>query len=719
MPSLDDPEPGSLEPGVPDDTGAALMDSGANEEEVPEGGGESEQLVATDQSGGIQPAFPAAATKQSLHGVPREQHLEVANKVLNPLDPSIEDRHQNLKRKISDLISFREERAKSAYSYEQFRASMEEHKNSVDITQLRREMEGIKNGYHPPTLDEDGRISPSKADHEHLEAKMQQKFEYLRQKMNTNSNVQFQQLEDLKGKLDDTFSESRLSRLIEQLIDMHLHKAFCLLFEEFQQSVQMRGRSTFTGSGSSSLDGNYNRPSGIMKRMTKHDELVKKNYNLPDGLPGWFFQRKYRNAQKRAEEPAVGKKFSDGLPGWFFQRRYRNAKNAEDPDQQEAGRAAGIMINEDDSVSKLEATEGADDQHAYDPEGTVIELEGTVLPNEHVNNAASKYTTMENYHTPSQQEPGANIKTSTPAPPPATKHEWKQGLQAMIRSSVENYLANSQEAGVMMKEEIARIVTDAVEARLDELLNAGGGGDQSRKNSSRVANVAGGEDALANSDADGDGGTQEEPNTGDGEVENGNGAEDAGDRENQAENKNSTIGGETSKPQTVAERLSYPTNELQNLQTQMKTQYDDGTMVATMEDIDVTLTRKVMVLGEEVVKLQQHQLSQQKILVAQEKTILKLLELLEEREINGGDAAASSASASTDLLKKFDYKAVLKSVAKLEEDKEGQFNILAVKQEQMDDRLTHLEEELLAGGAVVSSGPAGGGQDADGAAAEK
>lgn len=72
---------------------------------------------------------------------------QIAAAVMDIPDPTIATRHQALKRKIADLISFKEERTNALFGHEQaFRASMEEHKNSIDITQLRREVEFVKSG---------------------------------------------------------------------------------------------------------------------------------------------------------------------------------------------------------------------------------------------------------------------------------------------------------------------------------------------------------------------------------------------------------------------------------------------------------------------------------------------------------------------------------------------------------------------------------------------
>lgn len=104
------------------------------------------------------------------------------------INAEVDEKHKTLRAKIKDLINFREEKAKTAYAYKTFRADVEGKKQQTEITELKRELESIKHGYHPPVLDEDGRVSPSRMDHAVLETKILQKYEFLRTKINANAD---------------------------------------------------------------------------------------------------------------------------------------------------------------------------------------------------------------------------------------------------------------------------------------------------------------------------------------------------------------------------------------------------------------------------------------------------------------------------------------------------------------------------------------------------
>eukprot|EP00392_Amoebophrya_sp_AT5.2_P015222 g15421.t1 len=397
-----------------------------------------------------------------------------------------------------------------------------------------------------------------------------------------------------------------------------------------------------------------------------------------------------------------------------------SAAAADDEEGAAAGEEQTVELDENTVVEPGGTIKSAAEEPAsnYDPDDTLIELEGTVAGTVR-NGEDSKYTTAQAAAGHAKSSFGLEAASSSTRPrgPLAAaqaealsgaKLEWKKGLRDMISETVHAYLS-ADFSKDMVKSQLGDIVSDAVESRLDTLLGAGkdtqGPADGSRKSSLSLLGGAGiaagsltGEGAVpGNEDEDenthsGRGGADAEAPRGEDEGS-GKEAEEVPGEENAEDAKGDEISAAEQGPpaETTESTAAYPHGELDQLQKRMRDEYvDSSTLRETMEDIDVTLTRKVMVLGEQVVQLQQHQLAQQKILVQQEHTILKLLAMLESSD-GGGGVGGAGATRAANLNKR-----LKKLEEDVKEDKEGQFNVLAIRQQDFEERLSSLEEELVA-----------------------
>ncbi|CAD7939195.1 unnamed protein product [Amoebophrya sp. A25] len=560
---------------------------------VPKGDAEGQQPASTqaqaeDTTAEATSADPEDPPAKSQPQREQEPAVDTSN-ILEPVDATIAQRHEVLRKKISELINFREERAKSQHSYEQFRASIEEHRNSVDITQLRREVEAVKSGYHPPVLDEDGRLSTSKLEHDYLEARMTQKYDYLRQKLSTVSNVQDMELEKIREQLQNAFSEERLSKMVDSQVEMQLQKTMCLVFG---------------------------------------DELLRDDY------------------REHLEYPPS----TDVVDESGTQDRFTEISGAMGPELQLSREDA-----EDTTLIEIESTQAQGGGSKYSTMGAMNLFE-------QVDEQDSKG--RENSSFPSNSSPapdggsGGEIRDW---------REWQKNLRSVIRASITRSFA-------AVRDRVENQVTDLVEKKLDTLLSsnnngaaeAGTPGSQGPRPGTTSKVVEDIESAAADGAGEnagtGSGGTGTEVDAGVGNEGN-KSTEDAGSGGGGAGTAENGGGG----PEDSAAGAEGPVALHQEFETRLQAEYafkdDEGNLLeldALLNDIDVTLARKILALGTQVQTMQKMHLEQQKTLVRQEALLAKTLARLGE---------------------------------KVEDD--GQWNILAVRQDQFEDRLSTVEEGLM------------------------